>query len=209
MCQKERNMIKKESTKPKGFKNTPHLKSTTYQKSVKDDHESSNETSEESSNNSLILPFICAISVILLSLITFWPKHSTDVTIKLDTKQPVYTMSKKIDKDSDTTTLTFTYGKEHPETMVLVKDDDAVYIGDDSSDEGDFEAYYIESTTDKQFKSMENAMVNVNVSKIQDNSTGSVHFKFNPGSNGDQKKDDEDLFATPKNVHREIYLKIK
>lgn len=202
-------MIKKESSKPESFKNTPHLKSTPYPKSVKDEHDSSNETSEESSNNSLILPFICAISVILLSLVTFWPKHSTDVTIKLDTKQPVYTMSKKIDKDSDTTTLTFTYGKEHPETMVLVKDDDAVYIGDDSSDEGDFEAYYIESTTDKQFKSMENAMVNVNVSKIQDNSTGSVHFKFNPGSNGDQKKDDEDLFATPKNVHRAIYLKIK
>ena len=204
-------MIKKEYTKPKGFKNTPHLKSTQYRNSIKDSNESSNETSEESSNEeSLMIPILYAIGIFLILLLTLWPEHSTDVTIKLDTKQPVSTMSKKIDKDSDTTTLTFTYGKEHPETMVLVKDDDAVYIGDDSSDEGDFEAYYIESTTDKQFKSMENAMVNVNVSKIQDNSTGSVHFKFNPGSNGDQKKDnDEDLFATPKNVHRAIYLKIK
>lgn len=205
-------MIKKESTKPKGFKNPPHLKSTSYPKSVKDDHESANDSSNSGSwipEIGLIPAIGCAIAIFLLLLLSFWPNHSTDVNIKLDTKQPVSTISKNIDPDTKTTSYTFTYGQGHEQSMTISKDDDTPYIDAyDINAKGNFETYYIESTTDKRFKSMENTLVNADISKIQDDAKSSVRFNFNPGTY-DNKVDAEDLFASPKGTHREIYLKIK
>ena len=195
-------MIKKESTKPEGFKNTPHLKSTSHP------NDSSNSGSWIPEID--LIPAICYVLVIfLMLLLTFWPNHSTDVNIKLDTKQPMSTMFKNIDHDTRTTSYTFTYGQGHEESMTISKDDDTPYIAAyNSNAKGNFETYYIESTTDKRFKSMENALVNADISKIQDDAKSSVRFNFNPGTYGN-KEAKGDLFASPKGVHREIYLKIK
>lgn len=64
-------MIKKKPTKPEGFKNTPHLKSTSYPKSVKDDHESANDSSNSGSwiPEIDLIPAICYVLVIFLILL--------------------------------------------------------------------------------------------------------------------------------------------
>ncbi len=193
-------MIKKKSTKPKGLKNTHHLKSTSHP------NDSSNSGSWAPEID-LIIIFVCAVAIFLL--LAFWPNHSTDVNIKLDIKQPMSTISKKIDHNTRTTSYTFTYGQGHEESMTISKDDDTPYIGAyNINGKGNFETYYIESTTDERFKSMENTLVNADISKIQDDAKSSVRFNFNPGAYGN-KEAKGDLFASHKGVHREIYLKIK
>lgn len=198
-------MIKKESVEPKGFKNTPHLKAPARQTlPVKPN----NHKSSKDDDGTLVVSFICVAILIGLFCFVFWPSHSSDVNLTLDTTIPVVSISKKVERETSTTSYIFTYGQGHEESMSISKDGDTPDISDDTNAQGNFETYYIESTTDKRFKSMKNAIVNVDISKIQDDSKSSVRFNFNPGTYSN-KDDEEDLFASPKDIHREIYLKIK
>ena len=198
-------MIKKESAKPKGFKNTPHLKAPARKTlPIKTDV-----PDKPSGGGSLILAFIGAVLFIGVFLFAFWPKHTTQVNLTLDTTLPISTLSKDVERETSTTSYTFTYGQGHEESMTLTKDDSVAYLGDDVNAKGSFETYYIESTTDAHFKSMKNALVNVNIAKIQNNAEGKVRFHFNPGKWEDGDIENENIFGTPKDLHREIYLSIK
>lgn len=199
-------MIKKEFVEPKGFKNTPRLKAPARQTLPVKNEKSDNDTNE-GGGGTLTLAFICAAAIVALFFFVFWPKHGTQVNLTVDTTMPVVSLSKKVDREASTTSYTFTYGQGHEKSMTITKDDDTVYLGDEANAKGNFETYYIESTTDDQFKSMENALVNVNIAKLQNNAEGKVRFHFNPGTWKDG--DIENVSRTPKDIHREIYLKIK